>query len=94
MTDLFELEAQQDDQGTTEAGHAHMQPPAPVSQLAKHWEAARREYLQQPSGLLELGGIRTLYWLVLGTGEVALAKEIAEWWATHEQLHGLGETIK
>lgn len=30
----------------------------------------------------------------LGGGEVALATEIAEWWAECEPLHGLGETIK
>ena len=44
MTDLFELEAPLDDQGTTEAGPAHMQPPAPVSPLTKHWEAAQEEF--------------------------------------------------
>ena len=44
MTDLFELEAPLDDQGTTEAGPAHMRPSAPLSQLARHWEAARGEF--------------------------------------------------
>ena len=44
--------------------------------------------------LLALGAIRAVYWLALGGGEVALATEIAEWWADCEPLHGLGETIK
>lgn len=104
MTDLFELEAPQDDQGTTEEGPTHMQPPAPVSPLTKHWEAAQEEF--NTSGgdailtrniaqeLLALGAIRAMYWLALGSGEVALAREIAEWWADCEPLHGLGETIK
>ncbi|WAF68496.1 hypothetical protein NRK98_00040 [Aeromonas dhakensis] len=102
MTELFVLEAPLDDQGTTEAGPAHMQPPAPVSTLTKHWEAARAEYEQarvlwadlDASELLALGAIRAVYWLALGGGEVALAREIAEWWADCEPLHGLGETIK
>ena len=102
--DLFELEAPQDALGTTEAGPAHMQPPAPVSPLTKHWEVALEEF--STSGcdamrnrditreLLALGAIRAVYWLALGGGEVTLAKEIAEWWAECEPLHGLGETIK
>ncbi|MDX7826950.1 hypothetical protein SJR89_07535 [Aeromonas caviae] len=106
MSDLFELEAPQDDQGTTEAGPAHMQPPAPVSPLTKHWEAAQAEFTcalvdsdslrnrQVTRELLALGAIRAVYWLALGGGEVALAREIAEWWADCEPLHGLGETIK
>ena len=44
--------------------------------------------------LLALGAIRAVYWLALGGGEVVLAREIAEWWADCEPLHGLGETIK
>ena len=104
MTDLFELEAPMDDQGTTEEGPTHMQPPAPVSPLTKHWEAAQEEF--NTSGcdakrnrniaqeLLALGAIRPVYWLALGGGEVVLAREIAEWWADCEPLHGLGETIK
>ncbi|MBP4067109.1 hypothetical protein J9893_08885 [Aeromonas sp. MaB10011B] len=100
MTDLFELEAPQDDQGATEAGPAHMQPPAPVSQLTKHWKAAiaefdvARECPRSIRALMALGAIRAVYWLALGGGEVALAREIAEWWADCEPLHGLGETIK
>ncbi|GJA55279.1 hypothetical protein KAM348_27020 [Aeromonas caviae] len=102
MTDLFELEPPIDELGGAESGPAHMQPPAPVSQLAKHWEAARTEYEQarvlwadlDASELLALGAVRAVYWLALGSGEVALAREIAEWWAGCETLHGLGETIK
>ncbi len=102
MTDLFELEAPQDDQGTTEVGPAHMQPPAPVSPLTKHWQAAADEFDNSGSDatrnitqeLLALGAVRAVYWLALGGGEVALAREIAEWWADCEPLHGLGETIK
>ena len=104
MTDLFELEAPLDDQGTTEAGPAHMQPPAPVSQLAKHWQAALDEFSSSGSDamrnrqvtkeLLALGAIRAVYWLAVGSAELALAKEIAEWWAECEPLHGLGEIIK
>lgn len=99
MTDLFELEAQQDDQGTTEAGPAHMQPPAPVSQLAKHWQTAMREYITAPEGdkvaeLLALGAVCAVYWLALGSGETALATTIGNWWADVSPMHGLGETIK
>ena len=102
--DLFELEAPQDALGTTEAGPAHMQPPAPVSQLTKHWEAAVDEFASSGSDakrnrnmakeLLALGAIRAVYWLAVGSAELPLAKEIAEWWADCEPLHGLGETIK
>lgn len=99
--DLFELEAPQDALGTTEAGPAHMQPPAPVSQLTKHWEAAKAEFERtsecprtEVDELLALGAIRAVYWLAVGSAELALAKEIAEWWADCEPLHGLGEIIK
>lgn len=102
--DLFQLEASQDEQGATEAGPAHMQPPAPVSPLTKHWEVAQEEFNTSGSDatrnrnitreLLALGAIRAVYWLALGAAEVALAKDIAEWWADCEPLHGLGETIK
>ena len=102
--DLFELEASQDALGTTEAGPAHMQPPAPVSQLAKHWQAALDEFSSSGSDamrnrqvtkeLLALGAIRAVYWLAVGSADLPLAKEIAEWWADCEPLHGLGETIK
>ncbi|WP_024943565.1 hypothetical protein [Aeromonas hydrophila] len=102
--DLFELEAPQDALGTTEAGPAHMQPPAPISQLTKHWQTALDEFhssgrdamrnCQVTRELLALGAIRAVYWLAVGSAELALAKEIAEWWANCEPLHGLGETIK
>ncbi|UUI60121.1 hypothetical protein [Aeromonas salmonicida] len=98
--DLFELEAPQDALGTTEAGPAHMQPPAPVSQLTKHWMAAKAEFERtnkcplDVDELLALGAIRAVYWLAVGSAELALANEIAEWWADCEPLHGLGETIK
>ncbi|OZG40667.1 hypothetical protein CAK78_17565 [Aeromonas sp. A35_P] len=99
--DLFELEAPQDALGTTEAGPAHMQPSAPVSQLTKHWEAAKAEFERtsecprtEVDELLALGSIRAVYWLAVGSAELALANEIAEWWADCEPLHGLGETIK
>ena len=42
--DLFELEPPLDELGGGESGPAHMQPPAPVSQLTKHWEAAQEEF--------------------------------------------------
>ena len=97
--DLFELAALQDEQGTTEAGPAYMQPPAPVSQLTKHWQSAMREYIAAPekrevAELLVLGAIRAFYWLALGNGETALATTIANWWADVSPMHGLGETIK
>lgn len=104
MNDLFELEPPVDEQGNCEAGPAHLQAPAPVSQLTKHWEVAMGEFIGAGSDvmrnrkvteeLLALGAIRAVYWLALGSGEVALASEIAEWWAFAEPLHGLGETIK
>lgn len=102
--DLFELEPPVDELGNCEAGPAHLQAPAQVSQLTKHWEVAQEEF--NASGcdakrnrnitneLLALGAIRAVYWLALGSNEVALAKEIAEWWADCEPIHGLGETIK
>ena len=102
--DLFELEATSDGLGSVEAGPPHMQPPAPVSQLTKHWQAALDEFANSGSDalrnrqmtreLLALGAIRAVYWLAVGSAELALANEIAEWWADCEPLHGLGETIK
>lgn len=102
MSNQSELEAPQDALGTTEAGPAHMQPPAPVSQLTKHWEAARDEFgnsrhvitRTSVGELLALGAIRAVYWLAVGSAELALAREIAEWWAIRNPLHRLGETIK
>ena len=104
--DLFELEAPADDAGCGEAGPAHMQPAASVSQLTKHWQTSQAEFTcalvdsdslrnrQVTRELLALGAIRAVYWLAVGSAELALAKEIAEWWAECEPLHGLGETIK
>jgi hypothetical protein len=99
--DLFELEPPVDELGGCESGPAHMQPPAPVSQLTKHWEAAKAEFERtsecprtEVDELLALGAIRAVYWLAVGSDDLPLAKEIAEWWADCEPLHGLGETIK
>ncbi|HDO1329778.1 hypothetical protein K3H45_03525 [Aeromonas veronii] len=95
MMDMFELEPPVDELDETESGPARLRAPEPVSQLAKHWKVASNEYLSQSGkGLLELGAVRCLYWLALGNGEVALGREIAEWWALHNPLHGLGETIR
>ncbi|MBJ7581611.1 hypothetical protein JHD42_10885 [Aeromonas veronii] len=103
MSDLFELEPPVDELGNCEAGPAHLQAPAPVSQLTKHWGVAREEFNHAEvmpfdfctdEQLLALGSIRAVYWLAVGSAELALAKEIAEWWAECEPLHGLGETIK
>ena len=100
--DLFELEPPVDELGNCEAGPAHLQAPAPVSQLTKHWEVARDEFSNSRhvitrssvGELLALGAIRAVYWLALGSGEVALAREISEWWASRNPIHRLGETIK
>ena len=102
--DLFELEATSDGLGSVEAGPVHMQPPAQVSQLTKHWQTALDEFANSghdalrnrkvTKELLALGAIRAVYWLAVASAELSLAKEIAEWWADCEPLHGLGETIK
>ena len=102
MNDLFALQAPLAEQDGGESGPAHLQPPAAISQLAKHWAVARNEFNHSGQGplrditkeLLSLGAIRALYWLALGNGEVALAKEIGQWWAHCQPLHGLGETIR
>lgn len=104
MSDLFELEPPVDELDETESGPVRMRAPEPVSQLTKHWEVAMGEFISAGSDamrnrnvtkeLLALGAIRAVYWLALGSGEVALAREIAEWWAFAEPLHRLGETIK
>nr|WP_254204039.1 hypothetical protein [Aeromonas sp. FDAARGOS 1410] len=44
--------------------------------------------------LLALGAMRTVYWLAVANVELALAREIAEWWAECAPLHGQGEIIK
>ncbi|WP_429023778.1 hypothetical protein [Aeromonas allosaccharophila] len=104
--DLFELEPPVDELAEMESGPAHMWAPAPVSQLTKHWGVAQGEFTsalvdsdslrnrQVTRELLALGAIRAVYWLAVASAELALAKEIAEWWAECEPLHGLGETIK
>jgi hypothetical protein len=99
--ELFELDAQQEQ---SEAGPAHMRAPAPVSQLTTHWFAARAEFIaagcdargnRDPvAELLALGAMRTVYWLAVANVELALAREIAEWWAECAPLHGQGEIIK
>ncbi|MFM5138438.1 hypothetical protein [Aeromonas rivipollensis] len=77
---------------------------APVhSQLTTHWLAARAEFIAAngeasgnrdiPRELLALGAVRSVYWLALGQGDAALAREIGEWWAECAPLHGLGEVI-
>ena len=74
------------------------------SQLTGHWLAARAEFISAggeasnsrdiPRELLALGAVRSVYWLALGQGDAALAREIGEWWRECAPLHGLGETIK
>lgn len=77
---------------------------APVhSQLTCHWLAARAEFIaaggeargdrELSRELLALGAVRSVYWLALGQGDTALAREIGEWWAECAPLHGLGEVI-
>ncbi|WP_303846862.1 hypothetical protein [Aeromonas sobria] len=101
--DLFELEAPVDELGNCEAGPAHLQAPTPVSQLVKHWQVAQEEFntarmmpfsFSTIDELLALGAVRAVYWLALGSGEVALATTIGDWWAEIAHMHGLGETIK
>lgn len=97
MSDLFELEQPVDELGNCEAGPANLQAPAPFSQLTKHWEVAREEYIaadDRGGELLALGAVRAVYWLALGSGDVELGKAIAKWWADCAPIHGMGETIK
>ncbi|HAT6342659.1 TPA: hypothetical protein JAJ28_000317 [Aeromonas hydrophila] len=97
MTDLFELEPPVDEQAETESGPAHLRAPEPVSQLAKHFafsvDAVKRadEFSQEET--LLMGGIRTLYWLALGQGDTALARNIGDWWFENAQKYGLREVI-
>lgn len=102
--DLFELAAPVDEQGTVEAGPAHLQPPAPVSPLTLHWLTARAEFVSASNEakphwdisreLLALGAVRSVYWMALGQGETALAREIGDWWEECQPLHGLGRVIQ
>ncbi|OCA62789.1 hypothetical protein A9R10_09520 [Aeromonas piscicola] len=74
------------------------------NQLTTHWLAARAEFIAaggEARGdrdihreLLALGAVRSVYWLALGQGATALAKEIGEWWQECAPLHGQGEVIK
>lgn len=97
MSDLFELEPPIDELAETESGPAHLRAPEPVSQLAKHFafsvDAIKRadEFSQEET--LLMGGIRTLYWLALGQGDTALARDIGDWWFENAQKYGMGEII-
>ena len=72
--------------------------------LVTHWLAARAEFIAaggEARGdrdisreLLALGAVRSVYWLALGQGETALAREIGEWWLECAPLHGQGEVIQ
>ncbi|MFM4913257.1 hypothetical protein [Aeromonas dhakensis] len=72
--------------------------------LVTHWLAARAEFIAaggEARGdrditreLLALGAVRSVYWLALGQGETALAREIGEWWRECAPLHGQGEVIQ
>ncbi|MNF84534.1 hypothetical protein D3C84_669030 [compost metagenome] len=78
---------------------------APVhNPLATHWLAARAEFIAEGGEargdrditleLLALGAVRSVYWLALGQGDTALAREIGEWWRECAPLHGQGEVIQ
>ncbi|MGY3931159.1 Uncharacterised protein [Aeromonas encheleia] len=72
--------------------------------LVTHWLAARAEFIAAGGEvrgdrdisreLLALGAVRSVYWLALGQGETALAREIGEWWRECAPLHGQGEVIQ
>ncbi|MCE9945342.1 hypothetical protein LZ627_17220 [Aeromonas rivipollensis] len=74
------------------------------SPLGTHWLAARAEFIAAGGEvrgdrdiareLLALGAVRSVYWLALGQGETALAREIGEWWRECAPLHGQGEVIQ
>ncbi|MNG74191.1 hypothetical protein D3C79_326650 [compost metagenome] len=74
------------------------------SPLVTHWLAARAEFIAAGGEvrgdrdiareLLVLGAVRSVYWLALGQGETALAREIGEWWRECAPLHGQGEVIQ
>ena len=97
MSDLFELEPPIDELAETESGPAHLRAPEPVSQLAKHFafsvDAVKRADEFSKEETLLMGGIRTLYWLALGQGDTALARDIAVWWIEHAPIYGMGEII-
>ncbi|MFM1711837.1 hypothetical protein [Aeromonas salmonicida] len=94
--DLLDDDSDEDDEEAT---------PRPAhNQLTAHWFAARAEFIAaggEANGdrditreLLALGAVRSVYWLALGQGETALAREIGEWWHECAPLHGQGEVIK
>ncbi|MFM7968570.1 hypothetical protein ACF2JD_10215 [Aeromonas sp. A-5] len=72
--------------------------------LVTHWLAARAEFIAAGGEawgdrdisreLLALGAVRSVYWLALGQGETALAREIGDWWRECAPLHGQGEVIQ
>lgn len=72
--------------------------------LVTHWLAARAEFIAAGGEvrgdrdiareLLPLGAVRSVYWLALGQGETALAREIGDWWRECAPLHGQGEVIQ
>lgn len=72
--------------------------------LVTHWLAARAEFIAAggeargdrdiTQELLALGAVRSVYWLALGQGETALAREIGNWWKECAPLHGQGEVIQ
>lgn len=74
------------------------------SPLVTHWLAARAEFIAAGGEvrgdrdiareLLALGAVRSVYWLALGQGETALAREIGDWWHECAPLHGQGEVIQ
>lgn len=94
-----------DDEGGEEDDESGA-PMAPVhNQLTTHWLAARAEFIAISAdagarlGRLlaigsALGSVRAVYWLALGQGDTALAREIGDWWAECAPLHGQGEVIQ
>ncbi|MCP1600711.1 hypothetical protein J2S82_002668 [Aeromonas caviae] len=74
------------------------------SPLVTHWLAARAEFIAAGGEvrgdrdiareLLALGAVRSVYWLALGQGETALAREIGDWWHECAPLHRQGEVIQ
>lgn len=74
------------------------------SLLTTHWLAARAEFIaaggerrgdrDTTRELLALGTVRSVYWLALGQGDTALAREIGDWWRECAPLHGQGEVIQ
>lgn len=92
------------DDDSSEDGDTGPEVAPTVNQLNLYWLAARAEFIAagreakrnrtETRELLVLGALRTVYWLALGQGEPALAREIADWWQECAPLHGLGEVIR